>query len=311
MQPEFPSSPKKPNIKTVAAAAGVSTATVSNAFNRPNQLSPEVRERVLKIARELGYSGANPVARNLRRMSTNTIGFVYSESLEFGINDPACQQFLQGIAGALESRGLGLLLLPYSTTANFETVRDAAVDGIILYSPPSNTPLLQVVKDRRLPAVFVDFPARPDCTTIRVRDRLGGRALAEHLIQLGHKRFGVISSRLTEDFREGLSDWNRVQHDFYYPERERLVGYRQAFEEANIDLSNSVKYSNADIARPCSVSGPSLLFWPLTTVRQDSEEKGCRAAKFLLEMLDGQAEENRHSVLPVELIVRKSTAKAR
>jgi len=364
MQPEFAkmSSPKKPNIKTVAAAAGVSTATVSNAFNRPNQLSPEVRERVLTIARELGYSGANPVARNLRRMSTNTIGFVYGESLEFGINDPASQQFLQGIARALESRGLGLLLLPYSATANAETVRDAAVDGIILYSPPINTSLVQVVKDRRLPAVFVDYPARPDCTTIRVRDRLGGRALAEHLIQLGHKRFGIISSRLTEDFREGLSDWNRLQHDFYYPEKERLVGYRQAFEEADIDLSNSVrifecrhsatlfgkraitafladrfkptavlavsdmlaigaieqlKESGFKVPTDVSVAGfddvpeASRLEPSLTTVRQDSEEKGRRAAKFLLEMLDGQAEENRHSVLPVELIVRKSTAKAR
>ena len=72
MQAEFDkaSSKKKPNIKTVAAAAGVSTATVSNAFNRPDQLSPKVRERVLTVARELGYSGANPVARNLRRMST-------------------------------------------------------------------------------------------------------------------------------------------------------------------------------------------------------------------------------------------------
>jgi DNA-binding LacI/PurR family transcriptional regulator len=364
MQPEFDktSYPKKPNIKTVAAAAGVSTATVSNAFNHPNQLSPEVRERVLTIARELGYSGANPVARNLRRMSTNTIGFVYGESLEFGINDPASQQFLQGIARALESRGLGLLLLPYSATANSETVRDAAVDGIILYCPPINTPLVHVVKDRRLPAVFVDYPNRPDCTTIRVRDRLGGRALAEHLIQLGHKRFGIISSRLTEDFREGLSDWSRLQHDFYYPKKERLIGYRQAFAEANIDLSNSVrifecrhsatlfgkraiaaflaarfkptailavsdmlaigaieqlKESGFKVPNDVSVAGfddvpeASRIEPSLTTVRQDSEEKGRRAAKFLLEMLDCQAEESRSSVLPVELIVRKSTAKAR
>jgi DNA-binding LacI/PurR family transcriptional regulator len=208
MQAEFDkaSSKKKPNIKTVAAAAGVSTATVSNAFNRPDQLSPKVRERVLTIARELGYSGANPVARNLRRMSTNTIGFVYRESLEFGINDPASQQFLQGIARALESRGLGLLLLPYSATANSETVRNAAVDGIILYCPPINTPLVQVVKDRRLPAVFVDYPTRPDCTTVRVRDRSGarpGRAsdptraqTLRHYQQPAHGRFSRRLQRL-------------------------------------------------------------------------------------------------------------------
>jgi DNA-binding LacI/PurR family transcriptional regulator len=364
MQAEFDkaSSEKKPTIKTVAAAAGVSTATVSNAFNRPDQLSPKVRERVLTIARELGYAGANPVARNLRRMSTNTIGFVYRESLEFGINDPASQQFLQGIARALESRGLGLLLLPFSATANSETVRNAAVDGIILYCPPINTPLVQVVKDRRLPAVFVDYPTRPDCTTVRVRDRSGARALAEHLIQLGHKRFGIISSRLTEDFREGFSDWSRLEQDFYYPEKERLIGYRQALEEANIDLSHHVrifegkhsatlfgrraiaaflaadfkptailafsdmlaigaieqlKESGFKVPNDVSVAGfddvpeASRIEPTLTTVRQDSEEKGRRAAKFLLEMLDGQAEENRHSVLAVELIIRKSTGKAR
>jgi DNA-binding LacI/PurR family transcriptional regulator len=356
----MPPPKKKPTIKTVAAAAGVSTATVSNAFNRPNQLSPEVRERVLAIAREIGYSGANPVARSLRCMSTNTIGFVYSESLEFGINDPASQQFLQGIARAVESRGLALLLLPYSATANSETVRNAAVDGIILYSPPINTPLVQVVKDRRLPAVFVDYPNHPDCTTVRVRDRSGARALAEHLIQLGHKRFGIISSRFTEDFREGLSDWSRLKHDFYY-EKERLIGYRQALEEANIDLSHQVrifeckhsatlfgrraitaflaakfkptailavsdmlaigaieqlKESGFKVPNDVSVAGfddvpeASRIEPPLTTVRQDSEEKGRRAAKFLLEMLDGQGGQKRHAVLPAELIVRKSTGKA-
>jgi DNA-binding LacI/PurR family transcriptional regulator len=364
MQPESDKIPSqgKANIKTVAAAAGVSTATVSNAFNRPNQLSAEVRERVLNVAREIGYGGANPVARNLRRMSTNTVGFVYSESLEFGLNDPASQQFLQGIARALESRGLALLLLPYSATANSETVRNAAVDGIILYCPPINTPLVQVVKDRRLPAVFVDYPNRSDCTTVRVRDRSGAHALAEHLIQLGHKRFGIISGRLTEDFREGFSDWSRLQHAFYYPEKERLTGYRQALEEANIDLSRQVrifeckhsatsfgkraiaaflaaefkptavlafsdmlaigaieqlKASGFKVPADVSVAGfddvpeASRIEPTLTTVRQDSEEKGRRAAKFLLEMLDGQGEESRHTVLQTQLIVRKSTGKAR
>jgi DNA-binding LacI/PurR family transcriptional regulator len=354
--------PKKPTIKTVAGAAGVSTATVSNAFNRPDQLSSEVRERVLTTARELGYTGANPVARNLRRMSTNTIGIAYGESLEFGINDPASQQFLHGIARALENRGFGLLLLPYSATANSEIVRDAAIDGIILYCPPINTPLIQVMKDRRLPAVFVDYPDRPDCTTLRVRDRSGARAVAEHLIQLGHRRFGIISSRLTEDFGEGLTDWSRLTHDFYYPGKERLIGYRQALEAANIDLSRSVrifeckfsaalfgkraiaaflgagfkptavlafsdmlaigaieqlKESGFKVPDQVSVAGfddvpeASRTEPPLTTVRQNSEEKGRRAAMFLLEMLDGEAGKNRHSTLPSELIVRKSTGTAR
>ena len=47
----------RPSIKTVAAAAGVSPATVSNAYNRPDQLSAQLRERILSAAAQLGYRG--------------------------------------------------------------------------------------------------------------------------------------------------------------------------------------------------------------------------------------------------------------
>jgi LacI family transcriptional regulator len=72
-----------------------------------------------------------------------------------------------------------------------------------------------------------------------------------------------------------------------------------------VKVPNDVSVAGFDDVPEASRIEPAL-----TTVRQDSEEKGRRAAKFLLEMLDGQAEENRHSVLAVELIVRKSTGKS-
>ena len=53
-------------MAALAAELGVSRTTVSNAYNRPDQLSPELRERVLDAARRLGYPGPDPVARSLR-----------------------------------------------------------------------------------------------------------------------------------------------------------------------------------------------------------------------------------------------------
>jgi len=63
-------------LATVAEAVGVSRMTVSNAYNRPDQLSPELRDRVLAAAQELGYSGPNPVARTLSRGETGSVGLV-------------------------------------------------------------------------------------------------------------------------------------------------------------------------------------------------------------------------------------------
>ena len=59
-------------LLTLARDLGVSRATVSNAYNRPDQLSPELRERVLAVAHELGYAGPDPVARTLSRGRTGS-----------------------------------------------------------------------------------------------------------------------------------------------------------------------------------------------------------------------------------------------
>src|SRR4051812_50025069 len=59
--------PRRVTLATVAEALGVSSMTVSNAYNRPEKLSPELRERILAKAEELGYAGPNALARSLRR----------------------------------------------------------------------------------------------------------------------------------------------------------------------------------------------------------------------------------------------------
>ncbi|MDQ4043293.1 MAG: LacI family DNA-binding transcriptional regulator, partial [Actinomycetota bacterium] len=68
--PQSASKKRRATLTQVAAELGVSPMTVSNAYNRPDQLSPALRERVFETARRLGYAGPDPVARSLRRQKT-------------------------------------------------------------------------------------------------------------------------------------------------------------------------------------------------------------------------------------------------
>src|SRR3954453_18759364 len=69
--------PTTVTLADLAAHLGVSRTTVSNAYNRPNQLSPKLRERVLAAARDLGYGGPDPMARGLRRGQTGSLRPVF------------------------------------------------------------------------------------------------------------------------------------------------------------------------------------------------------------------------------------------
>src|SRR3954453_24099981 len=123
-------------LADVAAHLGVSRTTVSNAYNRPNQLSPKLREKVLAAANDLGYCGPDPMARGLRRGSTGSLGLVFDQPLTYAFTDPAAALFLQGMASGLEEHGMALSLIPSmpdGASRSAGLVRSALVDGYVLF----------------------------------------------------------------------------------------------------------------------------------------------------------------------------------
>src|SRR5215207_4327650 len=104
--------PRRPGVVAVARAVGVSPSTVSNAFNRPEQLSPALRERVLRTAAELGYGGPDPIARSLRSGRAGAIGVVFPERLPYAFDDPTALRFLQGLSDAADDEQLAVVLVP-------------------------------------------------------------------------------------------------------------------------------------------------------------------------------------------------------
>ena len=108
---EGPRAASRPTLRDVARRLGVSVATVSNAYNRPDQLSEDLRGRILAAARDLGYQGPDPLARSLRRGRTGVLGVVYDAPLEYAFADPAAALFLGSVTRAVQDHDLNVLLL--------------------------------------------------------------------------------------------------------------------------------------------------------------------------------------------------------
>ncbi|WP_019012521.1 substrate-binding domain-containing protein [Deinococcus aquatilis] len=234
---------RRTTLRDVALALGVSVATVSNAYNRPDQLSPDLRERVFEQAAALGYTGPDPLARSLRRGRTQVIGVLYDAPLAYAFADPAASLFLGGIAQALQDAGLSLLLLSGRSEAApaGDAARSASVDGFISYAAAHGSPLLDAALTRNLPIVLVDHPVRldqgaaeqgPETThpVIGINDTDGAKLAAEHLLTLGHAAIGVLGLPLRADGRAGLVTSERERRATNTHILARLQGYRAALQ---------------------------------------------------------------------------------
>ncbi|WP_433267618.1 LacI family DNA-binding transcriptional regulator [Actinosynnema sp. CS-041913] len=223
-------------LASLAAELGVSRTTVSNAYNRPDQLSPELRRRVLETARRLGYPGPDPVARSLRTRKAGAVGLLLTENLSYAFRDPAAIGFLEGLALACEDAGTGLLLVPANPEReDVAAVHRAGVDGFVVYSVPDDDPHLAAVLERPVPTVVCDQPDLGNVDRVGIDDQAAMNSLAKHLIALGHRRIGVVCMRLARDRNDGYVTPERQRSAHFHVQRSRLAGLAEAFTEAGVD----------------------------------------------------------------------------
>lgn len=242
-------SPSKITLKALAKHLGVAASTVSNAYNRPDQLSPALRTKILETAKQLGYSGPDPMAANLRRGKAGAIGVVYPHPLSYTFTDPVAALFFQGIAEEAERSGYGLLLVGGSEdqTEAASLVAKATVDGFVIQNFTKDDPLLEVILNRNLPIVFVESQTGENFPGIFVDDEKGAQDAAQHLLSLGHRRFGVITLELSNQTNEGIIDEKRQGEAIHPPSKNRLKGYRSAVEAAGLSWQkNVVVYETSD-----------------------------------------------------------------
>jgi DNA-binding LacI/PurR family transcriptional regulator len=227
---------KRATLKDLATALGVAPSTVSNAYNRPDQLSKILRTRILETAGRMGYSGPHPVARGLRQQRLGAIGVLFGERLSYAFRDPAATMFLQGVALATEREGLGLTIVPAPLGEIHDPVgvRNAAVDGFVAYCL-TRGPLIATVLERHLPLVLVDHRPGPGALHVNIRDEAGASEAARHLIGLGHRTIGILSLELSHPPQNAwVTHLDDLEESYFEATRARLTGYRHALERAGL-----------------------------------------------------------------------------
>jgi DNA-binding LacI/PurR family transcriptional regulator len=218
-------------LQTIADKVGVSRMTVSNAFSRPDQLSPALRTRILDAATELGYVGPDPAARALARGRAGAVGVLLTDSLRYAFSDENATGFLGAIADELAPTGLALTLLTTPERQDMIPARDVPLDGAFVYSCDLDSPGTAWLRRRKLPLVLVDQEPDGETPSVNIDDRAGARAAAQHLVDLGHRRIGILNSSSVGP--AGLLPDPRAARSGYVS-RWRLLGWLDALDAAGI-----------------------------------------------------------------------------
>lgn len=211
-------------IYDVAKYAQVSPATVSNAFNRPNQMKPETRERILAAATDLGYR-PNVNAQALAKGKTSIVGLLLSD-----IRQPYASNLTRGIEDVLVEAGYMPMIASTDgdterTLTLIDKLRSYGAGGFILMpaqygAPESILDKLQALQESGIGCLVAGQDIDTDrISYVSIRGQESAKVLTNHLIQLGHRRIAYLGSY----FSRGLA----IQ---------RWLGYQQAFLSAGLPL---------------------------------------------------------------------------
>ncbi len=326
----------RPTIKDVAERAGVSIATVSRALNDKGDVSVQTRERVREVARSVGYS-ADPAARSLATQKTRLVAVVVGDNA--GHRDLSLIFFgkvLAAISRRLAQSSYDPLLLQPSDIGP-----EHRFDAAVLIGVDEDDPLVADLAARQVPLVGVDVRCAGGRTAYVGSDHADGVRLAlAHLHALGHRRIAHLAGALnTVAGSERLHAFRREAAALGVEGSDELIrqgdfssasGYREACAllalaerptaiVAASDLMalaamQAIRDAGLQPGRDLAVVGfddleaAALAHPPLTTIRQDRQELGTLAAARAIELIENAEPPAGSTVLPVELVVRASSA---
>lgn len=232
----------------IAKVLGVSVMTVSNAFNRPDQLSAELRQRVLERATKMGYTGPDATARQLRTGRTNTFGVVFEEQLSYAFSDPFSVAWLAAFSAVMERHraSITLLSVPAGDKDALRSIQDAAVDGVAGLC--GDQPGIARARERGLPTVYCTMSTRPGVGIdsvgdfVAIDDYAAGFEVGAHLHRLGHRRVYLLIETAYRDqpalTEHGIDDLAELAAAYtgggYFDTFHRIRGIVDALVDAEV-----------------------------------------------------------------------------
>ncbi|MEO5845051.1 MAG: LacI family DNA-binding transcriptional regulator [Caldimonas sp.] len=210
-----------PTINDVAAAAGVSTATVSRVLNRPQTVRDTLRQRVIEAVVRLGYV-PHAGARSLMLNRSGTVGAIFPT-----VDNAIFAKAIDALQRRLADAGLQLLIATSGYDLDTE-VRQAmnlvtrGADALALCGIGQSPQLLRFLRQRKLPTVHVmTYPAPPDMLCVGFDNARAIGQAVRYLLDLGHRRVAMLAGITRDNDRAAA----------------RVAGVRQALKEAKLDLS--------------------------------------------------------------------------
>lgn len=233
-------------IIDVAKAANVSKSTAARALTGADEVSKRTREKVARVAEELGYR-PNGLARSMITGNTETVGVVIPD-----MSNRFFSGALQSIARTVRRHGYELLVS--STEGELDLERRSVellatkrVDGLIVAPTSTDTDHLRRLADDGTALVLLDraAPGIPSAGFVSVNNIEASRLAVDHLIALGHQHIGIISETR---YDPSLSD--ATEPSGLLPSAIRVAGYVRAMADAGLPLrSERSSYSSADAYR--------------------------------------------------------------
>lgn len=333
-------------IKDIAKEAGVAHTTVSRALRGSPLISPEVSERIRRIAAEMHYH-PSAAARSLKTHRTQVLGVIVSH-----IADPFFGEILQGIEDVAQHSGYSLFIASAQHDLEREqsivkTMREHRVDGVILCSTPFSTGQGKQFLNDDTPIVVINNQAAEEYHYSIYHDDLdGSRQITQHLIELGHRRIAYLGNRRSgrtnldrlngyaqQMVRAGLSVPDSYIHEVESGEPESGAAGLEHFlalaepptaifcfnDLLAIGVLQGLRQAGFCVPRDCSVAGFDNISFSaythpaLTTLDQPKRQIGAQAAQLLLDLLNapapaGENPQKKVRAIQGKLLVRESTA---
>jgi len=327
-------------IADIAAKAGVGVGTVSRVLNKNPAVSDKTRRNVLAVMSELDYHPSH-LAQGLSRGRTLTVGVIAPF-----FTHPSVVERLRGVVESLRSSEYDLILFnvdsPAQRTEYFQTlVRRDRADGFLVISLPLQDEEVAQSRRAKTPLALIDV-AHDQIPHVVIDNVAGGQIATQHLLDLGHRRIafvgdhhrnaygftasrdrcqGFLNALAAAGVEAPMSYRKEGQHDRHIAHRlttellalpERPTAIFAASDTQALGVIEAAQAAGLNLPSELSVIGFDDIevapYVGLTTIRQPLYHSGVRGATLLLDVLREASHDAIHEVLPLELVVRRTTA---
>lgn len=338
------------NLKELSRTLGLSQTTVSRALNGYPEVNEATRDKVLAAAAKHSYS-PNTRAKSLATGRSNAIGHVIPTANRHEMVNPIFGDFIAGAGEVYSAQDFEMVLSIVDDIKEEQVYRNyktrGTVDGVVLHGPKMNDARIALLQEIGLPFVVHGRASgiTADYSWLDVNNTRAFQRATEFLIDLGHRRIGLVNGLETMDFahrrRRGYEDGlaakgipldpaimrnNEMTESYGYisagdmldlpnPPTAFLVssiisalGVRRALEDRGLQMGRDVSIVTHDDTLSYLANGADVPIF--TATRSSVRDAGRLLSEMLIAQISGQSMGHQHKLLEAELTVGRSTGPA-